>query len=683
MRALAETLRRWRRGRISLRVRINGAFTLVVIGGTVVSTLIGSRIITNALLSDARSRAVHGLDAALAMYAEDVAATTASVTRAADAPSLREAIAGKQDVPHALRTLARELRLDFLAMAPLRTPNTPVAACFSTPSLRALVDGAAAGRSGGAAEVLSEECLSAVDTGMPERARVDRVTSALALVSAAPVSLAGRPNGTLVGGVLLNRRTEIVARVKRMVYGDARYNDRDVGSASIFLGDVRVATSANLPAEAIGTRATPDVVASVLEGGGRWQGRTRMADEWRIGAYGPLRNHSGRVVGMLFVGMLEAPILAVRTDVMLTFLAVCALGLVIVFALTYLITRRTIAPLEEMVSATRKIAAGDMAVRVSVAADDEIGVLAGSFNEMLSSLEGTKRELEQWGHTLEDKVRERTNQLVTVQAQMARSEKLASIGRLAAGVAHSLNNPLGGILSLSMLAAEGCSDSRLRGDLDTIAKQALRCREIVKGLLDFSRQSDARVTRTDVNAIIDSAVLLLQRQAVFHNITIERRFDRTAPSVLIDSGQLQEALTNLLVNAVDAMEDGGTVTVETAARADAGDVLIHVADTGCGIPERNLPYLFEPFFTTKRVGKGTGLGLAIVHGIVTGAGGTIEVATGPPGTRFTIHLPVAPADGSMQPDVTFELAGAGTELDAPTRASRSSGNSPRPDGVRC
>ncbi len=656
--ALLDTLRRWRRGRISLRVRINGAFTLVVIGGTVVSTLIGSRIITNALLADARSRAVHGLDAALAMYSEDMAVATASVTRAADAPSLHEAIGTNGNISTVLRTLARDSRLDFLAFTPARNADTTAAACLSSPSLRALVDAAADGRSAGAAEVLSEECLSALDPGMPARARVDHVTSALALVSAAPVSLQERPAGTLVGGVLLNRRTDIVSRVKRMVYGDARYDDRDVGSASIFLGDVRVATSASLSAEAIGTRAAPDVVASVLKDGGRWEGRTRMAEDWRIGAYGPLRNHSGHVVGMLFVGTLEAPILAVRTDVMLTFLAVCALGLVIVFALTYLITRRTIAPLEEMVSATRKIAAGDMAVRVSVASDDEIGVLAGSFNDMLSSLEGTKRELEQWGHTLEDKVRERTNQLVTVQAQMARSEKLASIGRLAAGVAHSINNPLGGILSLSMLAAEGCSDSRLRGDLDTIAKQALRCREIVKGLLDFSRQSDVRVTRTDVNAIIDSAVLLLQRQAVFHNITIDRRFDPTAPSVLIDSGQLQEAMTNLLVNAVDAMEDGGTVTVATARRADAGDVLIHVADTGCGIPEQNLPYLFEPFFTTKRVGKGTGLGLAIVHGIVTGAGGTIEVTTGSNGTRFTIRLPLAPASSDAQPDVTFELAGA-------------------------
>lgn len=625
---LLATLGAWRRGRISLRSRITGAFTLVVVGGTAVSTLIGSRIITNAILEDARNRAVHGLEAALTMYEEEIATTTAAVARASAA------------TPPA--------GLDFVAVVPATSP------CLASASFRALVERARSGPPTGAAEVLSASCLASLDPHLPARvpatAGPDRgpIVSAFALVAAARTS-----DGVLCGGILLNGRTEIVNRVKRLVYGDGRYEDRDVGSASIFLDSVAIAASAG---RRTGTRAPADVAAVVLGAGTRWHGRTHIAGEWRIGAFEPLRNHAGEVVGMLHVGTLEAPILAVRTDVMLTFLAVCVVGLAIVFALTYLITRRTISPLEEMVAATKKIAAGDLAVRVSAVSDDEIGVLAGSFNDMLSSLEATKRELEQWGHTLEDKVRERTDQLVAVQEQMVRSEKLASIGRLAAGVAHSVNNPLGGILSLSMLAGETCKDPALSADLDTIAKQALRCREIVKGLLEFSHQSDAQVTRTDVNAIIDAAVLLLQRQAVFHNVSIERSFGANLPQVLINPGQLQDAVTNLLVNAVDAMEGGGTVTVETAALPVAREVLVHVADTGCGIPEKNLPYLFEPFFTTKKVGKGTGLGLAIVHGIVTGAGGRVEVATGSSGTRFTIHLPFAPE--AARADVSHALSSA-------------------------
>ena len=471
-RVLIDTLGHWRRGRVSLRTRLTGAFTLVVVGGTAVSTLIGSRIITNALLEDARSRTVHGLQAALTMYGEETATTAAAVSDAAASTALRQALTGGAagDVAPVLSALASQGSLDFLQV--VRTGETATPACLSSPSFRALL-AAAGDRHAASPEVLSRDCLAALDPRLPARARITRtangptgsdgeevITAGLVLLSAVAVRQNGRSLGTVYGGIVLNRRTDLVDHVKLLVYGDARYRGRDIGSASIFLGDVRIATSARTATNerAIGTRAADNVRAEVLTAGRRWNGRARVVDDWCVAAYEPLRNGSGAIVGMLYVGMLEAPILAVRTDVMLTFLVVCVVGLVIVFAITYLITRRTISPLEEMVAATKKIAAGDLAVRVSVAADDEIGDLAGSFNDMLSSLEATKRELEEWGHTLEEKVSERTEQLVTVQAQMARSEKLASIGRLAAGVAHSINNPLGGILSLSMLAVEECKE---------------------------------------------------------------------------------------------------------------------------------------------------------------------------------------------------------------------------------
>jgi two-component system NtrC family sensor kinase len=517
--------------------------------------------------------------------------------------------------------------------------------CLAEPSLATMVRAALDGRRESATEVLPAGCLQG--HAAPQ--------SPLALVATAPVRAAGGAvTGAVYGGVLLNGRADIVDRVRTLVYGSDRYKGRLLGTASILLGDVRIATNVSTPAgeRALGTRASAEVSRTVLGEGVRWRGRAFVFDEWHIAAYDPLRNHSGRVIGMLYVGMLEAPILAVRTDVMLTFLIVCVFGLAVVFALTYVITRRTISPLEEMVAATRKIGAGDLSVRVSVASHDELGDLAGSFNDMLSSLQTSNMQLEEWGRRLEERVKERTDQLVAVQEQMARSEKLASIGRLAAGVAHSINNPLGGILSLSMLAQEGCNDEVLRTDLDTIAKQALRCREIVKGLLEFSHQTEARVMRTDVNAIVEGAVLLLQRQAVFHNVTIERHFATDVPAVLVDPGQLQEVVTNLMVNAVDAMEEnGGLLTIETAvAGVDRGptggpsEVMIRVSDTGRGIPAEVMPLLFEPFFTTKRVGKGTGLGLAIAHGVVTRAGGRIDVNTSIAGSTFTIHMPSAPKE---------------------------------------
>jgi signal transduction histidine kinase len=592
---------------ISLRTRLTGAFTLVVVGGTAISTLIGSRIITNALLDEARSRASQGVNAAQAMFAGEQSSVLAHVRQAAGATD----------------AAGRPPSLDFLrVVTPSNEEQDP---CLATPSFRRLVE-AAQTHEVSATEVLSAECLAASGSTL----RAGASPPALALVGAVPARQNGRTRATVYGGIVLNGRTSLVDGIKLLAYGSGTFRGRDVGTASIFMGNRRIATTA---------------------------GGAGEADRY-VEAQQPIRNFAGDVAGTLRVGTLEAPILEARTQVMLTFIVVCAFGLVVVFAMTYLITRRTIAPLEAMVAATKQIAAGDLGVRVSVKADNEIGDLAGAFNTMLSSLETMKRELEEWGHTLEDKVKERTDQLVAMQADMARAQKLASIGRLAAGVAHSINNPLGGILSLSMLAAEDCKDPALAADLKTISTQAMRCREIVKGLLEFSHQSDARVAETDVNAIVHDSVELLERQSAFHDISVVRRLGTGLPPVVINPGQLQDAVTNLLVNAVDAMERGGTLTVETVPDGAPPGVLIRIADTGCGIPEEHMPYLFEPFFTTKRVGKGTGLGLATTHGVVTKAGGTIGVASSPWGTTFTIHLPGAP--GANAKEHGGELAGAGT-----------------------
>jgi two-component system NtrC family sensor kinase len=678
-------LRPWLAGRVSLRAKITAAFTLLVVGGTAVSTLIGSRIITSALLQEAQWRAVHGLDTVVMVYREALDATADGVAHVASEGGLvtRDATApGVLTSDPEIRALLGRERLDFMGLVrlPLNRSTDP---CLADESMRGLVGAAAKQQAAAAAEVLSGPCLASHGTALVERARTairetegrpdsapEIVVSGLALAAAAPVTnAAGRVVAVAYGGALLNRRADLVDRMKVLVYGNERYEGRQLGTASILLGDARIATNVLSGGEqAIGTRASPEVSRRVLLDGVRWSGRTFVVDDWYVAAYEPLRNHAGRVIGMLYIGILEAPILAVRTDVMVTFLVVCVVGLAIVFAFTYFITRRTISPLEEMVAATRRITAGDLTVRVSARSSDEIGDLAGSFNEMLASVQASKSELEEWGRTLEERVKERTDQLVAVQAQMARSEKLASIGRLAAGVAHSINNPLGGILSLSMLSLEGCRDPALRADLDTIAKQALRCREIVKGLLEFSHQTEARAVRTDVNAIVDGGLLLLQRQAALHQITIERRFQQNLPAILIDPGQLQEVITNLVVNAVDAMEDGGTLTIETGSLARAApsgqprtDVVIRVADTGKGIPQEVMPFLFEPFFTTKTVGKGTGLGLAIVHGVVTRAGGRVEVSSSPAGTTFTIHVPAAPA-GEVDDD--GEVAGRGSRQSA-------------------
>jgi signal transduction histidine kinase len=163
----------------------------------------------------------------------------------------------------------------------------------------------------------------------------------------------------------------------------------------------------------------------------------------------------------------------------------------------------------------------------------------------------------------------------------------------------------------------------------------------VKGLLDFARQSSAAPEITEVNSVVDKTLSLLENQTIFQNIRTVRKFDPELPQVLIDAGQLQQVIINIVINAADAMEENGVLTIETCRASRSQEILIRIGDTGKGIPDDVLPFIFEPFFTTKKVGKGTGLGLAIVHGIVTRAGGKIEVASSPTGATFTIRLPIA------------------------------------------
>lgn len=657
---------RWLRRALSLRAKITATFTLIVVGGTVVSTLIGSRIITSALLNQARMRGQQGLEAARTIYADRLAAVSEQVRQVAELTALADGLSG-QDPGRLAAVLAQardESGLALLGVVDSRGERVVratdssgaggVLAALATPIRAAL-----AGANVVSTEVLEQEALRAEDPALAELAVVrpgaplpepapadEAVTAGLVLFSAVPVRVRGEIRGVVYGGALVNNRYEIVDRVEQLLYGGERYRGRQVGTVSILLGGTWVSTNVRRTADerATGTRLSPDIARGVLalKEGERWSGRAFAVDSWYVASYEPLRNSSNEVVGALYVAVLEAPVLAARTEVMLTFLVVCLVGLVVVFALTYLLTRTMIHPLEEMVAATKRIAAGDLDATVNVASRDEVGDLAASFNNMLASLKTMNSERQQWAHTLEEKVRDRTAELVSVQARMAQSEKLASVGRLAAGVAHGINNPLGGILSLAMLALEDIEpDHPLRTDLDMIVKQTLRCREIVKGLLDFSRQSETRATHTDVNAVINSTLALLERQAIFHNIRTERALEDDLPPVLIDPGQLQEVIINLILNAVDAMEENGDLTVETRTHAAAGEVIIRVGDNGKGIPPDALPFIFEPFFTTKKVGHGTGLGLAIVHGVVTRAGGRVEVTSHPEATTFTVRLPIA------------------------------------------
>jgi signal transduction histidine kinase len=223
---------------------------------------------------------------------------------------------------------------------------------------------------------------------------------------------------------------------------------------------------------------------------------------------------------------------------------------------------------------------------------------------------------------------------------------MASLGKLAAGIAHEINNPLGGILIYSSLLMEDLPpDDPKRNDLERIVQEAGRCKEIVKSLLEFARQTEPKKEAVDINRAITDGLFFLENQALFHNIRITKRLDPSLPLVNGNAGQLKQVFMNIIINAAEAMHGNGELTITTLSSSSQTSALVEFTDTGEGIPEENLSRVFEPFFTTKDVGKGTGLGLATSYGIVESHGGKIGVRSKVgEGTTFTIELPVLGED---------------------------------------
>ncbi len=327
-----------------------------------------------------------------------------------------------------------------------------------------------------------------------------------------------------------------------------------------------------------------------------------------------------KVLGVLDITMSLAEVEAgMRASTMqlllLAMSAVVAISLMIYLLVKIIVLR----PLRKIVDATQHVAAGELNYAIALPQRDEIGVLARSFNDM-------------------------TRQLAETQRQLFQSEKLASVGRLAAGVAHEINNPLTGVLTYSSFLLKRAEDKpEMKEDLEVIVRETKRCREIVKGLLDFARQSPAEKNRVALNEVVERSVQILANQLAKHKVQIAKRLASALPEIEADANQLQQVLVNLIMNASDALgENGGTITISSSLRAheDPPQLQLQVRDTGCGIPAENLSKIFEPFFSTKGQ-KGNGLGLAIVWGIVEKHNGRIAVESKVgAGTTFTISLPL-------------------------------------------
>lgn len=300
-------------------------------------------------------------------------------------------------------------------------------------------------------------------------------------------------------------------------------------------------------------------------------------------------------------------------------------------------------PVSLLAKGMERVAGGDLDYHLDINTKDEIGDLSRAFNAMTYDLKKAKNELIEWGNTLEKKVQEKTEAIHRAQAQLIHSEKLASLGRMAAGVAHEINSPLTGIVTFGhLLQKKFPPGSQEREDIDVIIDQAHRCSTIIKGLLGFARASAAEKAATNINDVLHSSLNIVRNKADFFNIKLITEFDAALYRVRSDPSQLQQVFLNMIMNAADALEGKGTLTVSTRnlTENNVNYVEIEFRDSGAGINEDDLEKLFEPFFTTKPVGKGTGLGLAVSHGIIQEHGGKITVKTKlGEGTSFFIRLP--------------------------------------------
>ena len=442
-------------------------------------------------------------------------------------------------------------------------------------------------------------------------------TAGLALTSVTPISdSTGKVVGAVVSLHLFNNDFSFVDNLK---------NVGKIDTATVFLGDLRVSTNVmdQDGKRAVGTRVSQTVYDHVLTQGQEYLGRVFVVDAWYIGRYEPLRNHQGNVIGMLYVGVREAVfkslVDAFNWTAALVALVCMLVAGVIAFPLASLITR----PIVELAEANRRLAQGDMSVRVEPYGRGEISLLGRSFNNMAETMLETERELLQ-------------------------KEKLASMGQLAAGVAHELNNPLSTILLYSdVMYKDTTEGDQRREDLQMIIDEAQRCKIIVADLLNFARQQEILTQDTDLQALVNEVLIKVNHRHRFDKIQIIRQFSPDLPLIQADPAQLQQVFINLLNNAADAMESGGTITI-SAARLDGKTVEIRVADTGSGISPENLDKLFTPFFTTKPAGKGTGLGLSIVYGIIKMHYGQIHAQSQVgQGTTIVITLPVRLPEGRL------------------------------------
>lgn len=638
----------FRRLQVPIHAKLMLAFVLVIVFLGTVFLVIGVQLTGNRVLAEAQDKVRNDLNAARVIYESQLQKISAVVCYTADRGILREAVPNENldEIYEELVKVGNIAGLDILGVTNkygkvlLRVHNPEIkgddlghhgfieSAMHTEGCVTSTVLFSQYELEKESSTLAEQAQITLIDTPLARPLEKTEETSGMMMIAASPIINSQHEIiGVVYGGKLLNKNYDIVDFIKQTVYENVKYEGQDIGTATIFQGDLRISTNVKNEdgTRAIGTRVSEDVYNQVIIQGEPWIDRAYVVNNWYITAYEPIKNMADEIIGILYVGVLEQKYIDIRRETMLTFLGITIAGILAAVGVSFLFSRQLSGPIRQMVTASKEVAEGNLETRVQVHSNDELQFLAESFNDMAESLQKRDQDLKEFATK-----------------RIMQSEKLALIGQLSANIAHELNNPLQGIVTFSHLLLEDnqCADPDTKFSLEKIVGQANRCRDIIRGLLDFSRQRAPDKIHFDVNSIINDCVSLVELQALFQNIQIIRNLQSDLPMAVIDPSQIERVFMNMIINSAEAMEGSGHLTISTRDNQDTNDIEIAFSDTGTGISEENIKRIFDPFFTTKDVGHGTGLGLAISYGLVRSHKGSILVESeAGQGTTFIVILP--------------------------------------------
>ncbi len=628
----------------SLRSKFIACFLMVVIITGVVSTWIGIHLIGNGILREAQKRVEMDLNSAREVYQGKVEGIRTLVRLTALRFFVKKALISgdMKALNNELMTVRETEGLDILTLTDssgkviVRTRNPRIIGDIQTND--ELVSKVLSEKKAVAStqiisreelikeseDLASQSYMRFISTPLAKLTEKREETFGMMIKSAAPIMDGNRLLGVLYGGKLLNRNYEIVDKIKDIVYHNEIYKGKDIGTATIFQGDLRISTNVmhENGERAIRTRVCKEVYEQVIGEEKSWVNRAFVVNDWYITAYEPIRDIKDKVIGMLYVGILEKKYVDLKRQTLLTFLGITGIGVISSLCLSFLLANGIIKPIRYLVLASKQIAKGNLESRVACNSKDELGELGVSFNSMASSLKERETKLKEYA-----------------EREMMRSERLASLGQVAGGVAHEINNPLAVILGRAEFIGSELenADPLILKSIKTIEREAEKAASTIRKFLSFARLPDPKLELTDINKLLEESLTLASHQALIEKIKVTKELDAQIPKILLDSHQIQQVFINVILNAFQSMPNGGELFVTTGLKD--GFVETVFTDTGCGIDKDTLNKVFEPFFTTKKAG--TGLGLAISKSIIDKHDGFIQIESeANKGTNVTIKLPV-------------------------------------------